>query len=307
MSADCRLNWLKHYFSDPLITPVSSDASHRQYFHIQTQDTSYILMDSSQEKSSLENFLAVYHQINAAIYVPKIYQSNVELGYLLLEYLGRTTLLDTPHPIALDYYYQALDDLNNLQKLTSNDLPNYDSILLRKELSLFPTWYLRKYQEYFPNENEITRLNEVFEILITQIQTQKQVVVHRDYHSRNIMLTPDKKLAYIDFQDAVIGAYTYDLCSLLKDAYYQLSIDELDKLLGYFYHKNPLKNYESFMFDFDMVSIQRQLKVLGIFARLAIRDNKLQYLDDIPLIKSYLLTTLKKYPQFNVIVELLKQ
>ena len=309
MNANYPLKWLKQYCPNVSLLPIFNDASNRQYFRTQYQGKNYVLMDSSAEISSLKKFLTVYEQIKSAIYVPKIYQYDTESGYLLLEDLGNTTLLDTQNPTNLTQYQQALDDLISLQSLTTTNLPIYNNILLRQELELFPTWYLRQYQQYQPNSNEMVRLNEVFEMLISQILTQPQVVTHRDYHSRNIMITAEQKLAYIDFQDTVIGAYSYDICSLLKDAYYQLNLKELSHLLNYFYIHKKLKHksYEAFIFDVDINSIQRQLKVLGIFARLAIRDNKQQYLENIPLVKSYLLATLKKYPDFTVLTELIEQ
>lgn len=302
------IKWLNKFFKQPHLSAPLADASFRNYHRLVNQSKNLLVMDSSQELASLENFLIVHQLFNQTLKVPKIYHQDKKLGYLVLEDLGDKLFLTIQNPTNLVLYKQALDDLVKLQQIDTTKLANYDDVLLLKELTLFSQWYLRKYHQYEPNANEIVRLNQVFTLLIDQIQSQEQVVVHRDYHSRNIILTTDNKLAYLDFQDAVIGAYSYDVCSLLKDAYYQLNDNKLEQLLQYFYTQaNIKKSYVNFLFDFDIASIQRQLKVLGIFSRLAIRDDKYKYLDYIPLVEKYLLATLKKYPHLGVIKELIKR
>lgn len=303
--------WLRQYFQDPRPTIATTDASHRQYFRLKNKQGSYVVMDASLEKASLAKFLTIHQLLKKhKIYVPHIHQQAPELGYLLLEDLGGTTFLDKQNPTNLNLYKQALDDLIHLQSFDIQlaNLPAYNALLWQQELQLFPSWYLRKYHQYQPNYNEIIRLSTIFTTLIAQISTQKKTLVHRDYHSRNIMYTPAKKLAYIDFQDTLIGPYSYDVCSLLKDAYYALAPAELKTLLQYYYkHSKPSTSYDDFITHFDIMSIQRQLKVLGIFARLAMRDNKHQYLENIPMVEHYLLQTLKNYPQFSVLSELIKR
>lgn len=316
-------NWLTGLFTNFDINITSNDASNRQYFRLtypthHNYNHSYIVMDSSKELSSLKQFVLVHNLLNNhQIYVPKIHHQSLELGFLVLEDLGDKTFwqaLDKKN--TLSAYQNAIDDLLKLQQIPSqslNELSEYDAPILKREIQLFPDWYLDKYHKISLNNTQLTALNTEFEYLIDHIIIQPKVLVHRDYHSRNIMCTPDDKLAIIDFQDAIIGAYTYDICSLLKDAYYQLNPNELSQLLNYYQSQYDLSingvptNTQQFEFDFDMSAIQRQLKVLGIFARLSIHNNKHQYLTNLPLVAQYLLDTLKKYPQLATIRQLLGQ
>ncbi len=306
--------WLTTLFKNFTITTNIADASFRKYFRIKdnTNNKQYIVMDSSYELDSFNNFLTVHKILtNNNISVPKIYYQNLKLAYLVLEDLGNISLLDSKNNlgiITIKHYYTAIDNLIKIQNINLAKIANhkqYDSTLLMLEANLFKNWYLEKLKLVkLTNLQKIT-LNTELELLITNILKQKQVFTHRDYHSRNIMLS-NKSQVLIDFQDAIIGSYLYDLCSLLADAYYKLSDDYLAALLLYYYKKAKLGiDYEQYLIDFKNIAIQRQLKVLGIFARLSIRDNKHQYLGNIPLVRKYLLANLDNYLQLNTIKQLL--
>ncbi|SMN02447.1 COG3178: Predicted phosphotransferase related to Ser/Thr protein kinases [uncultured Candidatus Thioglobus sp.] len=164
-------------------------------------------------------------------------------------------------------------------------------------MQLLIDWYLPK--------NTHSELQSIFQMLSDNALNSKQVFVHRDYHARNLMLVQDK-ITVIDFQDALIGSQTYDLCSLLKDAYIQLSTDELQTLLHYYYDNAKVSGrFSEFERQFELMGLQRHLKILGIFKRLSIRDNKHQYLNDIPLVKKYALQMADKYPEFRPLKRLL--
>ena len=307
-------HWLSQYFTQPELIPASSDASTRQYFRLTDQHQTLIVMDSSQDKQALKKFIQVASLLGKhRIKVPNIYHQSLKLGYLVLEDLGNQTFLTLINQQAniQTAYQKAIDILIALQNIQSKlclSLPSYEADLLMTEMQLFPQWYLRQYHQLTLSTAQKKALNHCFEILINHISQQPQVFVHRDYHSRNIMCPPDNRLVLIDFQDAIIGSYTYDLCSLLKDAYYQLPPESLEALLDYYYQQSPIKvTRQTYRQDFEITSIQRQLKVLGIFARLYLRDNKQQYLKYLPRVKHYLLQTLKKFPSLAPIYSLLSQ
>ena len=320
--------WLENYFDNIKITPLSNDASLRRYFrieHVRTNNAdrninnTYVVVDCSLKKSMLLNFIKVQKLLRAKrISVPKIYKLDTKLGFSILEDLGDKTFLqmqkinNTPK---LDDYRCAITTLIDLQKITAAAIvKNYTKKVLLTEMQLFIAWYLVKYKNYELDANSRQKLENIFNYLSKNIIKQKQVFTHRDYHSRNIMVcgggATRKKLVLIDFQDALIGAYTYDLCSLLKDAYIKLPAKILKTLLSEYYHKAKFAleldvDYKNYLRDFDLTSIQRQLKVLGIFARLSLRDNKNKYLANMPIVFNYVLETSKKYPELKYLHQLL--
>lgn len=296
------LTWLATQFKTPVLTPASTDASNRFYYRLTDNNITYIVMDSSQEKTALSQFLVVQNLLKSHnIAVPKVFNQNTDLGFLVLEDLGTTDLLSFIKTSNSTKIYQTIIDvLLDLQKIPLAQclhIPYYTPEILAREIQLFPEWFLTQ---------DIDLSNE-FNWLITQINQQAKTLTHRDYHSRNIMLDANNKPALIDFQDALIGSYVYDLCSLLKDAYYQLPKAILLDLLKYYHQHCAIEIlFKDFIRDFELISIQRQLKVLGIFTRLSVRDSKHQYLDDIVLVKTYLLDTLPNYPELSAVYQTLK-
>lgn len=300
-------NWLEVFFADAnfVITQASDDASFRRYFRVERNNSSFIIMDAPPDKEDSKPFVAIGKYLRRhAIHTPKIIESDLEKGFLLLEDLGNQTFLKAQQTnLNLEHYKKAIDILLELHTLDikSSLVPKYNQTLLNNEMRLLVDWYLPQ-----TNIEQQTQLNKLFNLLCANALNTSQVFVHRDYHSRNLMLLDDCSLAVIDFQDAVIGSHLYDLVSLLKDAYFELSSESINELLNYFYQQsNITTGFKSFEKQFDLMGLQRHLKILGIFKRLSIRDGKDQYLQDIPLVRKYALQTADKYSEFAFLKEIL--
>ncbi len=299
------------------LKPASSDASFRRYFRVQAnnhKNSSYIVMDAPPDKEDSKPFIYVANLLlQAQIDVPIITQTNLEEGFLLLSDLGSKTLFSEITPEnASNFYKKVSATLIQLQKSTlTHELPTYNETLLRRELDLFPEWYLAKHLDYKLTDKERLDLNLVFDELIASILQQATVFVHRDFHSRNLMITPDGKIGVLDFQDAVIGPITYDLVSLYRDAYLEWSEEQqVDWMIRYWEaaKKEGLpvnSDFGEFYKDIEWMGLQRHLKVLGIFARLYHRDAKDGYLKDIPLVLAYTEKVAQRYSKFRPLVKIL--
>jgi N-acetylmuramate 1-kinase len=294
-------DWLEIFFDDANFTlsKASDDASFRRYFRIERSNLSFIAMDAPPEKENSELFIKIAKLLRLnGIYTPKIIDQDLQQGFLLIEDLGSTTFLQALNNTnALELYQMAIDELIKLQKIDWHNqvLNPYDESLLKAELQLLVEWYLPKNIE----QPLLDQLLQLFNELTHNSLNSPQVLVHRDYHCRNLMMT-NNKLSVIDFQDAVVGSNSYDLVSLLKDAYYELETNELRTLLTYYHTQAKVSiSFNEFEKQFDLMGLQRHLKILGIFKRLSIRDGKHQYLNDIPLIEKYVLQIADKYSEFN--------
>jgi aminoglycoside/choline kinase family phosphotransferase len=299
------------------LKPASSDASFRRYFRVQAnnqKNSSYIVMDAPPDKEDSKPFIHVANLLlQAQIDVPIITQTNLEEGFLLLSDLGSKTLFSEITPEnASNFYKKVSATLILLQKSTfTHELPIYSETLLRRELDLFPEWYLAKHLDYQLTDKERLDLNLVFDELIASILQQATVFVHRDFHSRNLMITPEGKIGVLDFQDAVIGPITYDLVSLYRDAYLEWSEEQqVDWMIRYWEaaKKEGLpvnSDFGEFYKDIEWMGLQRHLKVLGIFARLYHRDAKDGYLKDIPLVLAYTEKVAQRYSKFRPLVKIL--
>lgn len=304
---DNRLNllqkWLDNIFDNYSIQIASDDASFRRYFRIEHNEDFFIAMDSPPDSENNQAFVNINKKlITNNIYVPKIINKNLRQGFLLLEDLGDITFLQTQkQKFDSNLYIKAIDEIIKIQKLNSNNIPVFTKQILQKEMQLLVDWYLPKNL----SQKQLKTLQNIFDLLVKNAQNSKQSFVHRDYHSRNLMLK-NNQLAIIDFQDAVIGSNTYDLVSLLKDAYFELNQEQLQKLLKYFYIKSDIKiSFAEFEKQFDLMGLQRHLKILGIFKRLSIRDNKHQYLNNIALVKKYTLNTIDKFSELKHLRDIL--
>jgi aminoglycoside/choline kinase family phosphotransferase len=293
-------NWLQNYFGDShfSLSKASDDASFRRYFRVKRQSQSLIIMDAPPDQENSQTFVEIAQLLrNNKVHSPSIFNADLSLGFLLIEDLGDTTFLQKlTADTRLNLYKLAIDELLKMQriKVDNQALKKYDEVLLNAELELLIEWYLPQNIA----QNSRNKLHVLFNQLIHNSLNSQQVFVHRDYHARNLMII-DETIAVIDFQDAVIGSNTYDLVSLLKDAYVELKASEIQILLNYFYTKSQLKmDFLVFEKQFDLMGLQRHLKILGIFKRLSIRDGKNQYLNDIPLVKKYVLQMADKYPEF---------
>jgi aminoglycoside/choline kinase family phosphotransferase len=291
------------------IEVASSDASFRRYFRLKNNDTNLILMDSSLEKTSLEPFIKVtnlLHSVNS--HAPETLYEDVEKGFLVLEDLGDLNLLDSLDKDNMnDLYKKCIDEIITMQKIDAKDLPLYDDAFLKFEMNLMPEWFLEKYMKKDLNEEEKSVIENTFDQISKKVLSHPQgVFVHRDFHSRNIMSC--EPLGIIDYQDAMNGSIVYDLVSLLKDLYIKIDEKQRIELALYFKKQKGLDiNDEEFLEWFDFMGLQRHLKVLGIFARLYLRDGKDGYLKDLPLTLEYVLEMCKKYPELVELNSLLSK
>jgi len=271
-------------------------------------------MDAPPPQEDVRPFVKVAELFSATgVSVPTILAQDTERGFLLLSDLGSTTYLqqlspDTAHKLYLD----AIDALILLQvQSRAGVLPAYDRELLHRELMLFPDWYVTRHLKATLSDTQNADLNRVFDLLLANNLAQAQVYVHRDYHSRNLMVMDKGNPGILDFQDAVYGPITYDLVSLLRDAYIQWDEElVLDWTIRYWERARraglPVSHdVDAFYRDFEFMGLQRHLKVLGIFARLYHRDGKDGYLNDIPLVMDYTRKTAYRYKEFAPLIRLL--
>jgi aminoglycoside/choline kinase family phosphotransferase len=313
--------WLGTLSSPAVIThtlrPASADASFRRYFRVDAEDgTTCIAMDAPPPQEDVRPFVLVAELFGATgVSVPQILAKDTEQGFLLLSDLGSTTYLshlnhDTAHKLYLD----AIDALILIQTQSRPGvLPEYDRALLHRELMLFPDWYVGKHLNLEMTAEQQATLDKVFNALLANNLAQPQVYVHRDYHSRNLMALPTGNPGILDFQDAVFGPITYDLVSLLRDAY--IRWDEelvLDWAIRYWERAKraglPVQpDVDSFYRDFEFMGLQRHLKVLGIFARLYHRDGKSAYLNDLPLVMEYARAVAGRYTELKPLTKLLDE
>lgn len=304
--------WLKETpYANFEVHAQKGDASARSYFRLVQGKKSAILMDSSRELGSLEAFVRVHTKLDlAGGSVPKIYERNLERGYLILEDLGSThylDLLDTSNFV--DLYKKAIDEIAKMQRADARDLPLYDREFLHFEMDLMQEWYLQKHLKLELSSEEKSLLQNSLSAISAKVLEQPQgFFVHRDYHSRNIMLRGDGSLGIIDFQDAMSGAITYDLVSLLKDCYIEFERAHIEELALYFRDLvSPKVSDEEFLEWFDFMGLQRHIKVLGVFSRLSIRDGKDGYLGDIPLTLKYVTDTASRYSETSGLARLLQK
>ena len=291
--------------ASPAMTMVAGDASPRRYFRLDVPGGSYIAVESPPATQKNAEFVALATLLrDAGVRVPQILGADLERGFLLLEDLGDRTLLP-----ALDagtvaaHYRKAFAILLQMAAASASGsvLQPYDRALLDEELHRFDRWFLQELLGYTLAQDEQQLLQQFYERLIDSALQQPQVVVHRDFHSRNLMLVAAGELAVIDFQDAVIGPVTYDLVSLLRDCYVQWPPAQVQRwAVDYFellQSQGVLAGVtqEQFVRWFDWMGLQRHIKVLGTFARLFLRDGKSAYLADLPLVIHYVREITEKY------------
>ncbi|WP_292434196.1 phosphotransferase [Methylobacter sp.] len=326
-------DWLEN---DLLLTithcePASSDASFRRYFRVHASDDciraggiiatqgavaeqQFIVMDAPPTKENIEPFIRIAKLLaQSDINVPTIFQQNLADGFLLLEDFGSQCFLDRLNASTADDLYQtAFDSLFKLQTQTpeqNSGLPNYDEPLLQRELTIFEEWFLGQFLDI---EISTSVWETVSAILMASALEQPRTFVHRDYHSRNLMVLDNDSPGVIDFQDAVIGPITYDLVSLLRDCYIAWPEQQVRQWrLNYFerLQQAGLINCSSAQFNrwFDLMGLQRHLKAIGIFSRLYLRDGKPNYLNDIPRTLNYVTTVCSAYPELTKFNDFLHQ
>ncbi|MDD2760564.1 MAG: phosphotransferase [Methylomonas sp.] len=308
--SDSRANALIQWLTADLrlqvesITPASSDASFRRYFRVEHAEGCDIVMDAPPDKENTESFIRNANLLRkAGIHVPAIYSRNPEQGFLLLEDMGSQCYLDCLQDGNADALYgAALDSLFELQHAIDVEtcgLPVYDQALLQRELNIFDEWFLEKRLGIVL---PVSVREEVDTCLIASALQQPRVVVHRDFHSRNLMVLACDSPGVLDFQDAVIGPVTYDLVSLFRDCYILWPGARVSAWLES-YHRRLLDagsldaDLAQFERWFDLMGLQRHLKAVGIFSRLDVRDNKPGYLADIPRTMAYIAEVCGRYPE----------
>jgi aminoglycoside/choline kinase family phosphotransferase len=306
-------------FAGSQIAPASADASFRRYFRLTRDADSYIVMDAPPGKEDLGPFLKVARLLlEMGLNVPVILAQDTARGYLLLSDLGQRQYLDelAAAGAADRLYADALAALRRMQtsdNLQARALPHYSRELLMREMELLPQWFLDKHLQLQLVDSERQMLRELFDALAGAALSQPAAFVHRDFHSRNLLLTPAENPGIIDFQDAVWGPVTYDLVSLLKDCYIAWPAQRVrDWALGY--REQLLAQQFALGADqalfirwFDLLGLQRHIKVLGIFARLFYRDGKQQYLKDLPRVLDYTRETAQLYPETAAFAKFIEQ
>ncbi len=302
-------DWLKTILRDTpfTIAPLAGDASFRRYFRLHTDGSTRVIMDAPPGKETLAPFVNIAEVLSTkGVHTPTIYAVDYTQGFALLEDLGDQLLLGALTENNADELYQlAMNTLTQIQltPVTNPLLPSFDKAFMLAEINLFREWFLGAYLNLTLSADEALLLNNTFDWLTTQIVNQPQVFIHRDYHSRNLIVT-ENTLGVIDFQDAMQGPHTYDLVSLLKDCYIQWPREKITQWLACFYDG---ENIADFTRAFDLCGLQRHLKVLGVFCRLNFRDNKPAYLRDLPLTFNYVMACLESYEELQPFYHFMQQ
>lgn len=308
--------WLAGYFrgAPVCITPASEDASFRRYWRVQPAGSpSYIAMDAPPDKEDCRAFLRVAGMLReAGVHAPQVFAQDLEQGFLLLSDLGtRTYLQELSADNAAQLFGDAAEALLRWQLATrAGELPPYDEALLRREMGLFPEWYVSRHKGMELSPAQKRDLEQIFQLLVTSALAQPVVYVHRDYMPRNLMVC-EPNPGVLDFQDAVLGPITYDLVSLFRDAF--LSWDEaqvLDWSVRYWEKAKraglPVeRDFSEFWRALEWMGLQRHLKVLGIFARIRYRDGKPKYLEDAPRFIGYARSVAGRYQALGPLLRLL--
>ncbi|MDG1751018.1 MAG: phosphotransferase [Thalassotalea sp.] len=305
--------WLMKVFSLEKceLSSMNGDAGFRRYFRFNKNNQSFIAVDSPSDKCNNPAFIYMQQQLElVGIKVPEVVAYDEEHGFMCLSDLGTQDLSSvlTTQNMA-EYYQQAILLLPKVVSIPQQNLPVYDKPFIQLELDIFSEWLLNEHLNIQLSVDEKKQLQICFDFLITSALEQPKVVMHRDYHSRNLMIA-DKGLAVIDFQDAVIGPITYDVVSLLRDCYVKWPSEQILSLFNYFAELMSQQfslghiALEQWKKWFDLMGLQRHIKASGIFARLYHRDDKSGYLADIPLTLSYIVDISADYPECEFLYNL---
>lgn len=308
----------RHGLQPETLRPASSDASFRRYFRVTADRGSMIVMDAPPPMEDVRPYVRVAALLAAGgVHVPQVFDCDEQQGFVLLSDLGSTTYLQaiTAQPDRADALMrEALSALVALQRIdAAGTVPVYDRALLQRELDLFPEWFVHRHHGHALTDAQRHALQRIFAVLLDNNLAQPRVLVHRDWHSRNLMVTPERNPGVLDFQDAVTGPITYDLVSLLRDAYIAWPEEQqLDWAIRYWERARnaglPVAaDAADFYRDLDWMGLQRALKVLGIFARLYHRDGKAQYLGDLPVVLQHTRLVAARYGVFKPLLQLLDQ
>ena len=292
-----RLTWTRDALDDPtaVLERASVDASFRSYWRTRSGGHTWIVMDAPPDREDIRPWLDIAQRLNAAgLHAPRIRAADAESGFVLMSDLGGRLYLPELNQVSAEALYgDALAALQVMQtRIDSSDLPPYDEQRLVAEMELLPEWFLQRHLGYTPDCGEWDAIEVAFRALVDNAQRQEQAFVHRDYHSRNLLVCNDNNPGILDFQDAVRGPITYDLVSLLRDCYIAWPDEQVYRwvesyrllLVG---AGVTQVDAATFRRGFDLMGLQRHIKVLGIFCRLWYRDGKAGYLGDLPLVWRY--------------------
>jgi aminoglycoside/choline kinase family phosphotransferase len=311
--------WIAQQLQVPVATidlqAASADASFRHYYRLQLPDRSMIAMDASAERASCVPFVNIARLLaHGHVHVPQILAENLEQGWLLLGDLGRQTYLDVLDDDNADRLFSdAIDALIAVQKIPAPaNFPQYDAALLRRELELFPEWYLQRHLGISIDATLRAELDALFDLLIERVLRQSQVLVHRDFMPRNLMLS-EPNPGVLDFQDAVYGPIAYDPICLFKDAFISWPEARVESWLRDYWQRARAANlsmpatFADFYADCDFIGVQRHLKVIGIFARICHRDGKPKYVSDVPRFFEYLRGACTRRGELASLAELIER
>ena len=312
-----RLSWAQQALNDPGFTleSASADASFRSYWRGRSGGRSWIVMDAPPDKEDTAPWLDITRRlVDAGLNAPKVLAVDADNGFVLMSDLGTRLLLPELGEHNVDVLYgQAMASLLRMQcRLACDDLPAYDEARLVAEMELMPTWFLQRHLGFTPDCEQWDVIESAFRALVNSAVAQTQVFVHRDYHSRNLLVNDDGDPGILDFQDAVRGPITYDLVSLLRDCYIEWPQPRVQAWVEQYRSMAEAAGLRTgdgarFRRAFDLMGLQRHLKVLGIFCRLYYRDGKPGYLNDLPLVWKYTREVGLRHPETAALIALIGQ
>lgn len=300
------VDWLTNQSKIPVfnLQPLQGDASFRRYFRATVPDGSYVVMDAPPERENCVPFVAIANALRAiGVCTPEIKAADIAQGFLVLSDFGSQLYLhELAAHNALELYSRALDTLAVLQTCRQVDgwtLPHFTANFMRNELELFKEWFLQKHLNITFSAQLESQLATTFDFLANAAAAQKQVFMHRDYHSANLMVLPNQKVGVLDFQDAFMGPVTYDLVSLLRDCYIAWPDAMVMQLVQQYHEKINLTTVsaDEFLRWFDLMGLQRHLKALLTFSRKYRRDHDANYLQHIPRTLNYIEKISARYPE----------
>jgi aminoglycoside/choline kinase family phosphotransferase len=299
--AEARLDFARQHLGRPLqIEVASADASFRSYWRVRDDAQTWIVMDAPPDKEDTRPWLDIGARLHrAGLHTPDVLACDLGQGFVLMEDLGTRTYLPELSTATADALYaDACTALSRMQSVDTNGLPVFDRAQMVMEMELMPEWFLRRHLRFAPSCEQWDIVEAAFTFLVQSALEQPRCFMHRDYHSRNLLITAADSPGVIDFQGAMLGPLTYDLASLLRDCYIVWPRERVDAWAEQ-YRLRFSANTDAAIFRrwFDLIGLQRHIKVLGIFCRLCYRDGKAGYLDDLPRVLAYVLDVTRAYPE----------
>ncbi|GFZ95302.1 aminoglycoside phosphotransferase family protein [Dyella caseinilytica] len=317
--ATTRLAWTRTSLGNPTLTlePASADASFRSYWRTHHDGRSWIVMDSPPAQEDPRPWLKIGQQLAAAgLHVPAVYDKDLEQGFLLIEDLGTQLYLPALNESTVDALYgEAMDALLRMQsRMDYRDLPPFDSDVLIRGLEIMPEWFLGRHLGHKPDSSEADVLEAAFGVIVRNALEQPRCFVHRDFHSRNLLIVEHNSPGIIDFQGALAGPITYDLASLLRDGYIAWPRERVEAWAESYRCKlidtqriAADVDQKQFLRWFDLTGLHRHVRVLGQFYRLWYRDGKPGYLADVPRVYHYVISVARSYPELAEFAALIER